>query len=98
MSAAAQAGPACLLDKGRDAGRAAHEGPAAASVAEARAAETQAQAGATTFLAPTANCGELDGRVPEGLQVYAVDTLAQAREIVEAVGRGEPPESARTCG
>ena len=57
-----------------------------------------AKAGATTFLAPTANCAELAGRVPEGLQVYPVDTLEQAREVVEAVGRGEPPEPARACG
>lgn len=57
-----------------------------------------AQAGATTFLAPTANCAELAGRVPEGLSVYAVDTLAQARDVVEAVARAEPPESARRCG
>lgn len=57
-----------------------------------------AAAGARTFLAPTANCAELAGRVPEGLDVYAVDTLEQARDVVEAVGRGEPPEPARTCG
>ena len=57
-----------------------------------------AEAGATTFLAPTANCEELAGRVPEGLTVYPVDTLGQARDIVEAVARGESPAAARTCG
>ena len=57
-----------------------------------------AEAGATTFLAPSANCEELAGRVPEGLTVYPVDTLGQARDIVEAVARGESPAAARTCG
>ena len=64
----------------------------------AEAALGAAEAGATTFLAPTANCEELAGRVPEGLTVYPVDTLGQARDIVEAVARGETPAAARTCG
>lgn len=46
-------------------------------------------AGATAFLAPTGNCGEVVGNVPDGLQVVAVSTLAEARAAVEAVGRGE---------
>ena len=46
-------------------------------------------AGATAFLAPAGNCGEVVGNVPEGLQVVAVSTLAEARAAVEAVGRGE---------
>jgi len=46
-------------------------------------------AGATAFLAPAGNCGEVVGNVPDGLQVVAVSTLAEARAAVEAVGRGE---------
>lgn len=57
-----------------------------------------AEAGAAAFLAPTENCAELDGRVPEGLTVYAVDTLSTARAAVEALGRGEQPAGVSTCG
>ncbi|PWJ54853.1 PDZ domain-containing protein [Quadrisphaera granulorum] len=46
-------------------------------------------AGAEVFLAPQANCDEVVGHVPEGLRVVAVSTLAQARDAVEAAGRGE---------
>lgn len=46
-------------------------------------------AGATAFLAPAGNCAEVVGHVPDGLQVVAVSTLADARAAVEAVGRGE---------
>ena len=46
-------------------------------------------AGATAFLAPAGNCDEVVGNVPDGLQVVAVSTLAEARAAVEAVGRGE---------
>lgn len=56
------------------------------------------QAGAEVFLAPVENCAELDGRVPEGLTVYAVDTLSTARDTVQAVARGRTPEGVRTCG
>ncbi|WP_404465528.1 PDZ domain-containing protein [Micrococcus antarcticus] len=57
-----------------------------------------ADAGAAVFLAPAANCADLDGRVPEGIAVYAVDTLTTARGVVEAVGRGETPDGVPTCG
>lgn len=46
-------------------------------------------AGATAFLAPAGNCDEVVGNAPDGLQVVAVSTLAEARAAVEAVGRGE---------
>ncbi len=55
-------------------------------------------AGAEVFLAPVDNCAELDGRVPEGLTVYAVDTLSTARDTVDAVSHGRTPEGVRTCG
>lgn len=45
--------------------------------------------GAELFLAPAANCGEIPGATPDGLTVAAVDTLAQAVDVLE--GRIEPP-------
>ncbi|WP_350349519.1 PDZ domain-containing protein [Agromyces sp. G08B096] len=45
--------------------------------------------GADWFLSPVANCGEVVGHVPDGMRVFSVETLDQAREIVEAVGEGE---------
>ncbi len=39
--------------------------------------------GADLFLAPEANCDEVVGHIPEGLEVFAVTTLDEAREIVE---------------
>lgn len=45
-------------------------------------------AGARYFLAPAANCPQVVGAVPEGLQVVRVATLAEARRAVEAIGEG----------
>lgn len=45
--------------------------------------------GATWFLAPAANCDEVVGHVPEGLQVAKVATLAEARAAMVAIGAGE---------
>ena len=45
--------------------------------------------GATSFLAPTGNCEDVRGNVPDGLEVFAVGTLAEARAAVEAIGAGE---------
>lgn len=59
--------------------------------------EGASRAGATVFLAPRENCADLAGRVPDGITVYAVDTLATARGVVEAVGRGERPQDVPTC-
>jgi PDZ domain-containing protein len=44
--------------------------------------------GATLFLAPAANCGEVVGHVPDGLQVVKVENLAEAREAVRVIGSG----------
>lgn len=57
-----------------------------------------ADAGATAFLAPAENCAELAGRVPEGIDVYAVDTLDTARRALEALGRGQTPDGVMPCG
>ncbi|MFN8075839.1 MAG: S16 family serine protease [Kineosporiaceae bacterium] len=53
--------------------------------------------GAEVFLAPADNCADLTGHVPDGLTVYRVSTLHEARTVVEAVGarRGV---SAPRCG
>ncbi|MEJ5915176.1 YlbL family protein [Pseudokineococcus sp. 1T1Z-3] len=47
------------------------------------------RAGATLFLAPAANCPDLAGAVPEGMQVVAVATVADAVAALEAVAAGE---------
>lgn len=44
--------------------------------------------GATWFLAPVANCGDVVGHVPDGLSVAAVSTLAEAHAAVVAIGKG----------
>lgn len=44
--------------------------------------------GASWFLAPAANCDEVVGHVPDGLGVVRVETLADARRAVEAIGAG----------
>jgi len=41
------------------------------------------------FLAPAANCDEVVGRIPDGLEVAAVETFDQAKDLVEALGEGE---------
>lgn len=45
-------------------------------------------AGAEWFLAPESNCAEVVGHVPDGLTVFAVSDLDEARDIVETVGEG----------
>lgn len=42
--------------------------------------------GAAWFLAPAANCAEVAGNVPGGLEVFSVATLDDALEVVEAIG------------
>jgi PDZ domain-containing protein len=47
------------------------------------------QAGAEYFLAPAGNCADLAGRSPDGLSVVRVESFDQARQAVEALGRGD---------
>lgn len=47
------------------------------------------QAGADWFLAPAANCGEVVGAVPSGLTVFAVATLGDAVDALEAIQAGD---------
>ena len=53
--------------------------------------------GADWFLAPASNCDEVTGHVPDGMRVFAVETLDQAREIVEAVGEGADTDRFAGC-
>jgi PDZ domain-containing protein len=46
------------------------------------------QAGAEYFLAPSTNCSEVRGHVPDGLQVFRVSTLADARRAMDAIAAG----------
>ncbi len=53
--------------------------------------------GATLFLAPAANCDEVVGHVPEGLQVLKVENLAEARRAVELAGSGQDTSALPVC-
>lgn len=53
--------------------------------------------GATTFLAPVENCDEVVGHVPQGLDVFAVDTLDDALEVLDAVADGTDASALATC-
>ena len=44
--------------------------------------------GATWFLAPSSNCDEVVGHVPEGLHVAKIATLSEARDAMTAIGAG----------
>lgn len=55
-------------------------------------------AGASHFLAPVENCGEVVGHVPEGLTVFAVDTLDDAITAIEAVAMQADTSGLPTCG
>lgn len=52
--------------------------------------------GATWFLAPAANCGEVVDHVPDGLRVVRIETLHEAREAITAIGAGTA-EDLPTC-
>jgi Lon-like protease len=51
------------------------------------------QAGATIFLAPESNCGDVKGAIPAGLQVVEVSSLSQAVNDLEAIKAGKPVPS-----
>jgi PDZ domain-containing protein len=53
--------------------------------------------GATLFLAPAANCAEVAGHIPDGLQVVRVETLAEARDAVERAGNGQDTSGLPAC-
>jgi Lon-like protease len=55
-------------------------------------------AGADWFLAPVENCGEVIGRIPGGMEVFAVTTLDDALEVVQTVADGGDTSSLARCG
>ena len=54
-------------------------------------------AGAEWFLAPASNCDEVVGHVPDGLQVFSVETLDDALAALEVVRDGGDVEALPTC-
>ncbi|SFS15502.1 PDZ domain-containing protein [Agrococcus baldri] len=54
-------------------------------------------AGATHFLAPVENCAEVVGHIPDGLTVFAVDTLDDAITAVETVAMNADTAALPTC-
>lgn len=54
--------------------------------------------GADWFLAPADNCDDVVGRIPDGLQVVSVSTLAEARAAVDAIAGGETSDLQECSG
>lgn len=54
--------------------------------------------GAEYFLAPSANCDEVTGHIPEGLQVVKVDSLSDAISSVEQIASTGSIKGLPTCG
>ena len=54
-------------------------------------------AGAEVFLAPESNCDEVVGHVPDGLRVFAVGSLQDSIDVLDAVREGEDVASLPTC-
>lgn len=54
-------------------------------------------AGSDFFLAPEANCAELSGAVPRGIEVFSIETFDQALEVVEGIASDATGDFAR-CG
>ena len=53
-------------------------------------------AGSKYFLAPVENCADVIGNIPEGLDVFSVDTLDDAYNAIIAIGKGDTSALA-TC-
>ncbi len=56
------------------------------------------KAGADYFLAPGANCNDVAGHVPNGLQVIKVNTLKEAYDAVSTIGSGRDGSKLPSCG
>ena len=54
--------------------------------------------GAEYFLAPSTNCDEVTGHIPEGLQVVKIDSLSDAINSVEQIASTGSIEGLPTCG
>lgn len=55
------------------------------------------RAGATWFLAPSGNCDEVAGHVPDGMRVVAVDNLRAAHRAVQQIAAGRDLGSLPAC-
>ena len=55
------------------------------------------RAGSKLFLAPSSNCDEVVGHIPEGLNVIKVSTLAEAKKAVADLASGVKPAELPTC-
>ena len=55
------------------------------------------QSGADWFLAPDVNCSEVVGNIPDGLTVFAVETLDDALAALAAISAGEDSSDLPTC-
>ena len=53
--------------------------------------------GAEWFLVPSANCPEVVGDIPSGLQVLSVDTLQEATNDLNAIAASKSAEGLKTC-
>jgi PDZ domain-containing protein len=53
--------------------------------------------GATLFLAPSANCDDVLGHIPDGLQVVRVENLTEARKAVELAASGGDTSGLPVC-
>ena len=54
-------------------------------------------AGADWFLAPSDNCDEVVGHIPDGLRVFSVKTLEDSLEVLEAVREDGDIDALPTC-
>jgi PDZ domain-containing protein len=54
-------------------------------------------AGAKWFLAPSQNCDEVTGHIPQGLTVYSVSTLKDSLAALKAISTGIGRSSLPTC-
>ncbi len=54
-------------------------------------------AGAEYFLAPAANCDEVVGHVPDGLQVIRTGTLEESLDALSVIAEGGDVASLPTC-
>lgn len=55
------------------------------------------RAGADYFLAPVANCDEVVGHIPDGLEVFAVSTLDDSLDVLSAVAEGSSLSELPRC-
>jgi len=54
-------------------------------------------ADADWFLAPSANCDEVVGHIPDGLRVFSVETLDDSLDVLEAIREGGDLDSLPAC-